>query len=72
MLFLSALLLGSVFAGRQDEIARRGGFHPNAIRDLHAAKMRERAAQSTEKPRYLNANTKSTSHVLKLTIRSKA
>ena len=61
MLFLSALLLGSTLAGRLDEVARRKGFHPNAVRDLHAAKMRERAAQSKAKPRYLNANTKSTS-----------
>ena len=71
MLFLS-LLLGSVLAGRQDEIARRKGFHPNAVRDLHATKMRERAAKSKEKTRYLNANTKSRSHALKLSIRSKA
>lgn len=59
MLFLSALLLGSTFAGRLDEVARRKGFHPNAVRDLHAAKLRERAAQSKAKPRYLNDNTKS-------------
>ena len=58
-LFLSALLLGTTFAGRLDEVARRKGFHPNAVRDLHAAKLREREEQAKVKPRYLNDNTKS-------------
>ena len=65
-LFFGVLLLGSTFAGRQDEIARRKGYHPNAIRDLHNAKLRERAEQSKAKPRYLNDNTKSACYIRKL------
>lgn len=65
-LFLTVLLLGGTFAGRQDEIARRKGYHPYAIRDLHNAKLRERAEQSKAKPRYLNDNTKSAYRIRKL------
>lgn len=59
LLVSSALLLQGSFAGRQHEIARNKGFHPNAVRDLHEAKLRERAEQEKVKPRYLNDNTKS-------------
>lgn len=55
---LLGFLVGTTLAGRQDEIARRKGFHPNAVRDLHAAKNRERAEQAKRKPKYLNDKTK--------------
>lgn len=34
IIWLILLLIGSALAGRLDDVARRKGFHPNAVRDL--------------------------------------
>ena len=52
------LLLGGTLAGRLNDVARRRGFHPQALRDL-AARSQGVEESSSTKNRYLNQDTES-------------
>lgn len=51
------LLLSTVLAGRLDELSRRKGFHPQALRDLEL-RSRGLSHEITHKRRYYNEKTK--------------
>ena len=59
ILLLSAVLLGSTSAGRLDDVARRGGFHPQALRDLEIHARALPKEQEKVEHRYLTSETKS-------------
>ena len=59
LLFLGTLLLSSTFAGRLDEVARRRGFHPQALRDIEIRARALPKEQEKVTHRYLTSETKS-------------
>jgi carboxypeptidase D len=58
-LVLGVCLLQCTFAGRQSDISRRHGYHPQAIRDAETA-ARGLEERASHKRRYYNGGTKST------------
>lgn len=54
---LALVLIGSALAGRLDEVSRRKGFHPQALRD-HELRLRGLDERATHQRRYYNNKTK--------------